>query len=138
MKPKKFSNSGSKSAIFGFSAGAGDNALFARGPRNEIRFKKDTKTASGFAVIGTTSLVGIGIRLEGARWRATKEQAIGDGGFKVSEDALDSLQMKGGWSMHELRNFFDSNGYVGSSEGQIFEGPNKVAVGRWISERIAR
>ena len=67
----------------------------------------------------------------------TKEQAIGDGGFEVSKDAFDSLQMKGGWLMHELRNFVDEKGYVGLSEGQILEGTDKVVAERWISERIA-
>jgi hypothetical protein len=36
LEPNEFGGNGSKGAVFGFSAGAGDCSLFAGGSRNEI------------------------------------------------------------------------------------------------------
>jgi hypothetical protein len=59
LEPNDFSGSGSKGAIFGFSAGAGNCPLFARGPGNKIGAKKDTETTSEFSVIRTASPVSV-------------------------------------------------------------------------------
>jgi len=59
LEPNEFSGSGSKSAIFGFSARAGNCPLFAGGPGDEIGAKKDTETTSGFSVIRTAGPVSI-------------------------------------------------------------------------------
>jgi len=35
-----------------------------------------------------------------------------------------------------LRDFVDSKGYIGTSEGQILKGTNKAVIGRRINKRI--
>jgi hypothetical protein len=65
LEPNEFSGSGSKGAVFGFSAGAGDCPLFAGRPRDEIGTKKNTKASSGFSVVGAAGPIRVGVGLEG-------------------------------------------------------------------------
>ena len=73
MKPDKFSCSDGKGAVFRFYAGAGNNSLFMRGPRDEVGAKKDAKPSGGFSVIQTIGLISVKEGLEVERWRVANE-----------------------------------------------------------------
>lgn len=48
--------------------------------------------------------------------RSEKEQTIRDSGLKIPHEMFDGLQMEGGGLMHELRDFVDDKGDVGTGE----------------------
>lgn len=54
--------------------------------------------------------------MKGARWRLKKQQTIGNGGLEVPQDMLHSLKVERGGLVHELRDFVDRKGDVGTSE----------------------
>jgi hypothetical protein len=59
LEPNEFHGSGSKGAVFGFSAGASNCPLFAGGPRNNIWAEKNTKATSRFSIAGAAYSVSI-------------------------------------------------------------------------------
>ena len=67
MEPDEFSGGDGEGAIFRFSAGARNGAMFARGPRDKVGTQKDAKTTSGFSIIGEAGLVSVRVSLKGMR-----------------------------------------------------------------------
>ncbi len=59
LEPNEFSGSGSKGAVFRFSARMGDCPLFAGGPRDEIWVKKDIEASSRFPVVRVAGPVSV-------------------------------------------------------------------------------
>jgi hypothetical protein len=127
LEPDEFNGGDGKGAIFRFSTGASNGAMFARGPRNKVGAKEGAKTTSGFS-IGAAGPISVRVSLKGAGGRSANEESIGDGEFEVAEDTFYGLKVERGGSVNKLRNFVDSKRDVGESEGEILEGTNKTSV----------
>jgi hypothetical protein len=65
LESDEFNGGDGKGTIFRFSARAGNDAMFARGPRDKVGTQKDTKTTGGFSVIEAAGPVSIRVSLKG-------------------------------------------------------------------------